>query len=58
MIWMDGFVIGLHNNNKKMIRHIKTLDYYAVDFAKNTYHFWTEAQAVRALRKYIKSMTK
>jgi hypothetical protein len=41
-----------------MIRHITLLDYYALDFERSTYHFWTEAQAVRALRKYLKSITK
>jgi hypothetical protein len=41
-----------------MIRHIKLLDYYALDFQQSTYHFWTEAKAVRALRKYLKSISK
>jgi hypothetical protein len=39
-----------------MIRHISLLDYYAIDFQKNTYHFWKLEQALRALRKYHKSI--
>lgn len=38
-----------------MIRHIWSLDYYALDFPKNTYHFYERKHAVRALRKYLKS---
>lgn len=38
-----------------MIRHIWILDYYALDFPKSTYHFNEKKQAVRALRKYLKS---
>jgi len=41
-----------------MIRHIRLLDYYALDFEKKTYHFWKESEAVRALRKYLKSISK